>query len=204
MTEEAADTRSRILDAAEQAFADGGHAGARVNAIAKAAGVNKAMLYYYFESKEGLYGAVLERVFDQVTEVLVAHIEETEEADFAGFLAGYRTVLRSHPNFVRLMMRDLADGGPNVIRALGPRLPRVVGTMSAALSRGQQSGAINPALNPQIVTPILIAPFVLFSVANPVLSAATGMPGDALTVPFDETAEEILLRGLLARKAEES
>ena len=55
-------TRAAILEAAEGIFAEVGLAGARIDAIAGAAGINKAMLYYYFKSKEGLYRAVLEGV----------------------------------------------------------------------------------------------------------------------------------------------
>jgi len=55
-----AETRARILAAAERAFAQDGLAGGRTDAIAAAAGVNKALLYYYFKSKENLYEAVIE------------------------------------------------------------------------------------------------------------------------------------------------
>src|SRR5208337_3650894 len=55
-----AETREAILEAAERIFGDEGLAGARTAAIAAAAGVNKALLYYYFGSKDGLYRAVLE------------------------------------------------------------------------------------------------------------------------------------------------
>src|SRR5208337_4368541 len=53
-------TREAILEAAERIFGDEGLEGARTDALAAAAGVNKALLYYYFGSKEGLYRAVLE------------------------------------------------------------------------------------------------------------------------------------------------
>jgi len=56
-------TRATILRAAIRAFAEEGLAGARTEAIAQAAGVNKALLYYYFEDKNALYGAVLDEVF---------------------------------------------------------------------------------------------------------------------------------------------
>lgn len=56
----APETRAAILSAAERIFAEAGLAGARIDAIAAAAGVNKALLYYYFENKDGLYLAVLE------------------------------------------------------------------------------------------------------------------------------------------------
>ncbi|MGO8759090.1 MAG: TetR/AcrR family transcriptional regulator [Terracidiphilus sp.] len=60
--ERSAETRSRILEAATDEFAANGLAGARTENIAAAAGVNKALLYYYFESKEKLYAAALESV----------------------------------------------------------------------------------------------------------------------------------------------
>jgi len=58
-----AETRAAILSAAEQVFAKAGLAGARTDDIAAAAGVNKALLYYYFKSKRGLYEAVLDDHF---------------------------------------------------------------------------------------------------------------------------------------------
>lgn len=54
-------TKAQILDAAEEEFAKHGLSGARTEAIASGSGVTKAMIYYYFESKEGLYRAVLQR-----------------------------------------------------------------------------------------------------------------------------------------------
>lgn len=57
-----AETRARILKAAVDEFAGYGLAGSRTDRIAQAAGVNKALLYYYFESKEKLYDAAFEMV----------------------------------------------------------------------------------------------------------------------------------------------
>jgi TetR/AcrR family transcriptional regulator len=65
-SDRAAETRKRILDAALSEFAAHGLAGARTEQIAAAAGVNKALLYYYFESKEKLYAAALEMVSARV------------------------------------------------------------------------------------------------------------------------------------------
>jgi TetR/AcrR family transcriptional regulator len=67
-----AETRMRILDAALSEFAANGLAGARTEQIATAAGVNKALLYYYFESKEKLYAATLEMVSARVRDSSMA------------------------------------------------------------------------------------------------------------------------------------
>jgi TetR/AcrR family transcriptional regulator len=59
------ETRAAILAAAGRVFAERGLAGARTEAIAAAAGVNKALLYYYFRSKDRLYEAVVEEHFEE-------------------------------------------------------------------------------------------------------------------------------------------
>jgi TetR/AcrR family transcriptional regulator len=61
-------TRNQILDAAEVEFAVTGLGAARTEAIAAQTGVTKAMIYYYFQSKEELYRAVLERCFTKSLE----------------------------------------------------------------------------------------------------------------------------------------
>ncbi len=65
-SDRSAETRTRILDAALGEFSANGLAGARMDQIAAAAGVNKALLYYYFESKEKLYVAALELIAGKI------------------------------------------------------------------------------------------------------------------------------------------
>ena len=65
-TERADQTRARILDAAVLQFSASGLAGARTEQIAEAAGVNKALLYYYFGSKQALYDAAIESMASRV------------------------------------------------------------------------------------------------------------------------------------------
>jgi TetR/AcrR family transcriptional regulator len=59
-------TRRRILASAIHEFSAHGMAGARTEAIAHAAGVNKALLFYYFKNKQGVYAAAFEQVANQV------------------------------------------------------------------------------------------------------------------------------------------
>ena len=61
-------TRSRILEAATDEFTKHGLGGARVDRIAKRAGTNERMLYYYFISKEQLFLTVLENVYINLAE----------------------------------------------------------------------------------------------------------------------------------------
>ena len=71
-SDRSAESRARILDAALREFSAKGFAGARTEQIAAAAGVNKALLYYYFASKEKLYLAAIESAADRVRESSMA------------------------------------------------------------------------------------------------------------------------------------
>lgn len=71
-SERSAETRARILDAALAEFAAYGLAGARTERIAETAGVNKALLYYYFEGKEKLYLASIEMIAGKIRDTSLA------------------------------------------------------------------------------------------------------------------------------------
>jgi len=68
-------TPKRILRAAIREFSAHGLSGARTDAIAESAGANKALLYYYFKSKQGLYEAALEEVSGTVVENALAALD---------------------------------------------------------------------------------------------------------------------------------
>lgn len=68
-------TRDRILQSAIREFSEHGLAGARTGTIAAAASVNKALLYYYFRDKEGLYTAALEEVAGKVAGAALAVLD---------------------------------------------------------------------------------------------------------------------------------
>jgi TetR/AcrR family transcriptional regulator len=68
-------TRTNILRAAIREFSAKGLAGARTNAIAESAGVNKALLYYYFKSKSGLYEAAFEEIATEVAQQTLAALD---------------------------------------------------------------------------------------------------------------------------------
>ena len=90
-TRDAEATQSQILDAAEEEFARYGLAGAKIDAIAARTGVVKAMIYYYFESKEGLYQAVMQRIGSELEasfQQLAAEVLPTEAAIKASIRSG--------------------------------------------------------------------------------------------------------------------
>ncbi len=97
--ERSAETRARILDAALKEFGANGLAGARTEQIAAAAGVNKALLYYYFESKEKLYLAAFEMAAGQVRDQSLAVLQREASP-------GERVVRTALGHFDRLMTQS--------------------------------------------------------------------------------------------------
>lgn len=107
--------RGRILEAAEAVFAERGFAGATTAAIARAAGLPKANLHYYFGTKEALYRAVLA----DILEVWLAGADGiTPDADPATALADYiRSKLfwsRTRPNASRVFASEVQGGARHI------------------------------------------------------------------------------------------
>jgi TetR/AcrR family transcriptional regulator len=99
-------TKQRILDAALREFSDKGIAGARVDAIAARANVNKRMLYYYFGSKEGLFREILQRRIDESSFAF-------RDSDVAGRgrLARRQADVARDRDYVRLMAWEALECG---------------------------------------------------------------------------------------------
>jgi TetR/AcrR family transcriptional regulator len=105
------ETARRILAAAERIFAERGLAGARTEEIARAARVNKAMLYYYFDSKEQLHRAVLENLFGHANRLVQEQMPPKASARqvILAFVDGYFKFRVAYPNYARLMQQLMME-----------------------------------------------------------------------------------------------
>src|SRR5581483_9914684 len=101
----------RILAAAALEFSARGFAGARVDRIARRARVNKAMLYYHFQSKERLYRALLRTMFARAADRLraIAEADEPSTAKLDRAIAGMAAFVEEHDVFPAIMLREVAD-----------------------------------------------------------------------------------------------
>jgi TetR/AcrR family transcriptional regulator len=103
------ESRAAILQAAAQEFAENGIAGARTDAIANAAKVNKALLYYYFQDKETLYSAVLDDAFSglktQVFRVLDSGLGPREK--LLAYVGAYFDFVAANHVYPKLMQREM-------------------------------------------------------------------------------------------------
>jgi TetR/AcrR family transcriptional regulator len=168
----AGQTREAILAAARHEFAARGYAGARVDRIAAAARVNKAMIYYHFASKEGLYHAMLREIFepagDEARAILAADI--VPEAKLDAIVATISARLHAHRELPSIMMREVAEGArhldPGMLRAMSVLFQSV----ASVVAEGQQDGRFE-AVNPLLVYFTLVGPLVFFLGSSPVRAA---------------------------------
>ncbi len=131
-----------ILDAASAVFAEHGFAGARVDEIARRAGVNKAMLYYHVGNKQALYTAVLSRNFDRMEKSLgsVVDLGGSPREKVEALIQEIARVLRELPDHPRIVLRELASAGSNLQPEVIERMVGLLGTVRALLGDGVQSG----------------------------------------------------------------
>lgn len=120
----ALDSRQRILDAALKAFADNGFSGARMDAIARAAAVNKALPFYYFSSKEKLYAEVVARVMQQFLGIIrpVMNARLTPEVMIERFPRAIIEFFSRNRDFLRIVGRELLDGTSRVPELLARQI----------------------------------------------------------------------------------
>ena len=146
--ERADQTRARILDAAIREFSENGLAGARTEQIAEEAGVNKALLYYYFKGKDDLYGAALERVVEGVRAESASVMETDASAGerFVQIVLGNFDRSHSHPalhSMIQQEMVRLHQGEENRIGPMADRFFRPLWQMvDRLLEDGISSGEL--------------------------------------------------------------
>ena len=106
-------SRQSILEAAEAEFSEKGVHGARVDAIADLAGLNKRMIYEYYDSKEGLYKAVLVEVYSRLSRLESALLvqDATAAERFRSLIRLYFEFLRDNPTYVNLILWENLNQG---------------------------------------------------------------------------------------------
>lgn len=165
-----------------------GFSGARVDEIARRAAVNKAMIYYHFQSKRGLYQAVLLRLFRGVLEDVarLARDEPDPRRRLILFYAGMARLFAERRALPHVMLREVLSGGqgmdPETLRVLSG----IVAFVRDAVDKGVREGSVR-VVHPIVVHLSALAPLVLFFASQPfrdrVLPAAD--PGVPMPTPED-------------------
>ncbi len=165
-------SRNAILSAALAEFAQEGLAGARVDAIAEAAGVNKALLYYYFRDKETLYGATLENFFAPLHQRVMEVCDRPGTAGerFLRYAREHFDSIAASPHHGRIFMGELMSfsrGGKTYLDRILTKYMLPIGMrVLALLQEGVDSGEFRP-VDPAQFLPTAIGSIVHYFLTAP-------------------------------------
>jgi AcrR family transcriptional regulator len=162
-------TTDRILQAATKEFAEAGFAGARVDEIAKSAGVNKATLYYHIGDKRALYAQVVHHLFGNAVVQFNRNITaaQSPEDNLKAFIQTIAGMVDLHPELAAIMLREQASGGKHFPEMVAQDLAQVLGILTKILDDGVRSGTFRRTV-PFIVHMMIIGVIVLFKMTSPI------------------------------------
>ena len=203
-------TSDLILDAAERLFARQGFTATTIKQIGKEADVNPALLYYYYDSKETLYRAMLQRILGQLLARGSDAIERaTSHADrIRAFVRAQARLLADHPHFPQLFVREMVDHqASHAEEAITSTAAGAFKRLCDVIVAGQQDGVFHRSLDPRFAAISIIAQVAYFVIARPavglLLGHGPGGPPAELSERVFAHAEEFALAALLvARPAE--
>ena len=183
----------QILDAAMEVFAEAGYEGARVDEIARRAGINKAMVYYRIGDKKTLYQEVIHYVFGDTVERISENIRDelSPEEKFKIYIANVARTMSQHPSLPRIMMREVASGCSNLSEAVVKDIAGILVIIKGIIDDGIRKGVfIN--INPVVVHLMAIGTMLLFNLSMPIRKNYYHLLEGKFEVPEDATFERIL------------
>jgi len=163
------ESRRRILDAAEGAFARRGFDGARLRDIAEEAGVHHALVHHYYGDKRGLFKDVVERGMATVSSIGLATLNEVElepaVVQFVGALCDFFSTRSDLLRIVETAFRDEASAAYELTAAsLGELAAPLLAHVRARFVLGQEQGLVRRDLTPDAMLlfgfSLIVYPFV--------------------------------------------
>ena len=162
-------TREAIIEAATQEFAEFGIGGARIDAIALRAGLNKRLLYYYFGSKEDLFAAVLERAYESIrTAERALHLGEIDPIEAIRKLVAFTwNYYIAHPEFLSLLNSENLHKAAHLKKTANIREMNspLVQALDSALEHGRAARLFRSGVDP-VQLYISIAALSYFYLSN--------------------------------------
>ncbi len=171
MTGFSSNTEQAILFAARKVFIEKGKDGARMQEIANEAGINKALLHYYFRSKQKLFEAVFLEAFDKFlpqTEILISSNKPFFEV-LKSFIENYIGLILENPHIPGFILHELSQNPDNIAQFISSRVNHLP-VLIEKIREEMDQGNIKPMDPMQILVNIIglcVFPFV----ARPIIQA---------------------------------
>ncbi|RRS30170.1 MAG: TetR family transcriptional regulator [Epsilonproteobacteria bacterium (ex Lamellibrachia satsuma)] len=141
-------SKALIITNAIQLFSQKGYASASMDELAGMCGLNKAMVFYYFKNKKGLYEAVMHDVLEEIQKTVLEEnkTHETPQQELEGFIRTYAKFACSHPYLPALLLKELSDSGAIIPELLFSSMRQLFALFSDILKRGEEKGCFHEAI----------------------------------------------------------
>ncbi len=156
-------SRRRLVTAAAAEFAARGFAGANIDRIARAARINKAMIYYHFTSKAALYREILRDMFEAVAVRVEEASRMNSHADVKvrAFVEAIAIEAEARPHFPPIWFREIAENGTHLDAATIVHIRNVMTALGRIIREGSEAGRFHP-VNPLLVHAGVVGPLLLY------------------------------------------
>ncbi|VAX16636.1 hypothetical protein MNBD_NITROSPINAE04-608 [hydrothermal vent metagenome] len=181
-----------ILKAAAHNFALNGFEGARMDKIARDAGVNKAMLYYHIGDKSELYKQALKQALGNIADQVSENVSKTENPEQA-FKVYVGTIVKnifSSKFLTPIILRELAAKSKNMPDEVIGQIARIISVLRSILDEGEKAGVFRKA-NLPLLQMLIVGGVNFIAAGEPMMKKAVKLTAAAYNQPTNETPEEI-------------
>ena len=178
------DKMNQMLSAATSVFAECGYAGARMDVIARRAGVNKATIYYNIGNKEKLYEAVIQATFGRELSQTGERIRQTEtpEEKIRVYVQGIADALERNPAIPNIMMWEHASGGKSLTDVIAVEIATLIRNLTAILDEGVTRGVFKK-VNPMLIQFMVVPGLMFYKTSSPIRNGHAAFPDEARKLP---------------------
>ncbi len=200
-------TREKIKAAALEEFVERGYDGARMQEIANRAGANKAMIHYYFQSKDALFEAILRESFEEMFQLFAQVWESNQSTEqlITTTVHEHFQFLAAHAHLPRILIRELNSNNPIVEKVMHELFKQIghrrMRQAVEALAAGIESGKLRPTDPKQTIWNIIALNLFIF-IARPLLKVIWKedfADEQKLLAKREAAIIDLLLYGLLPR-----
>ncbi|WP_458700446.1 TetR/AcrR family transcriptional regulator [Sulfurospirillum sp. 1307] len=188
-------SKEKIITNAKVLFSKKGFTATSMDELASICDLNKAMIFYYYKNKQGLFEAVMKEVLEEIYITIKKENEnETKPIkELESFIKTYATFACEHPYLPSLLLKELSDSGAVVPEQLFSNMRQLFELFSDILQRGEKKGCFSDVI-PMILYFMVIGTLNLMITTKPLRIKAHELSGvdTCSTCNIDEIAQYIM------------
>jgi TetR/AcrR family transcriptional regulator len=188
-------TEERILAAAKTVFTQKGYAGTRMQEVADTAGINKAMLHYYFRSKEKLFRVILSEALNVLAPVVLRVLKSDKDVlgKLEDMVNNYLQILLDRPHLPLFVMHELSQNQGSFVKEMMKSQntqPYVMAFFQQVIEEGEQGKIrkVDPIHLMMNTMSMIVFPFISW----PMITTAAGMPEEMFQPILEQRKEQIM------------